>query len=50
VVVLQAEEYERLSRTGALQGSLVQFFANSPLAGPGIQPERQRDFGRAIRL
>jgi prevent-host-death family protein len=50
VVVLQAEEYERLSRTGALQGSLVQFFANSPLAGPGIQPERQRGFGRAIRL
>jgi antitoxin Phd len=50
VVVLQAEEYERLSRPGAPKGSLVQFFADSPLAGLGIQLERQRDFGRAIRL
>jgi prevent-host-death family protein len=50
VVVLPAEEYERLSRQGPLQGSLVQFFADSPLAGSGIQLERQRDFGRAIRL
>jgi prevent-host-death family protein len=50
VVVLQAEEYERLSRPDSPQGSLVQFFADSPLAGSGIQLERRRDFGRAIRL
>ncbi len=50
VVVLPAEEYERLFRSKAHQGSLAQFFANSPLAGSGIQLDRQRDFGRAIDL
>lgn len=50
VVVLSAEEYDRLSRSTARHGSLVQFFAESPLAGSGIRLERQRDFGRAIRL
>ena len=50
VVVIPAEEYERLSRSKARQGSLVQFFADSPLAGSGIQLDRQRDFGRAIKL
>ena len=50
VVVIPAEEYERLSRPGAPNGSLVQFFADSPLVGSGIQLERQRDFGRVVRL
>jgi antitoxin Phd len=50
VVVLPVEEYERLSASRALQGSLARFFAESPLAGSGIQLERQRDFGRTIRL
>jgi prevent-host-death family protein len=50
VVVLPAEEYERLSRSKARQGSLVQFFADSPLAGSGIRLDRPRDLGRAIRL
>jgi prevent-host-death family protein len=50
VVVIPAEEYERLSRPGAPKGSLVQFFADSPLVGSGIQLERQRDFGRVVRL
>ena len=51
VVVLPAEEYERLSRSGAArQGSLVRFFADSPLAGSGIQLDRPRDFGRPIDL
>jgi hypothetical protein len=49
-VVLPAEDYERLSAPKAPQGSLVRFFADSPLAGSGIRLERQRDFGRAIRL
>src|SRR3954466_9680089 len=48
VVVLPAEEFERLSRSKTHQGSLVQFFADSPLAGLGIRLERQRDFGRTI--
>ena len=50
VVVLLAEEYERLSRSKANQGSLARFFAESPLAGSGIQLDRQRDFGRAVDL
>jgi len=50
VVVLPAEEYERLSRARTRQGSLVKFFADSPLAASGIQLDRKRDFGRAINL
>jgi prevent-host-death family protein len=50
VVVLPAEEYERLSRSKARQGSLVRFFAGSPLAGSGIQLDRPHDFGREIAL
>jgi len=50
VVVIPAEEYERLSAPKARQGSLAQFFANSPLAGSGIQLDRPRDFGRDIEL
>ena len=46
VVVLPAEEYERLSRARAREGSLVQFLANSPLAGSGIRLDRERDRGR----
>jgi hypothetical protein len=49
-VLISAEEYERLSQSKARQGSLVQFFADSPLAGTEIQLERPRDFGREIDL
>jgi hypothetical protein len=37
VVVLPAEDYERLSAPKAPQGSLARFFADSPLAGSGIR-------------
>ena len=50
VVVLPAEEYERLSKPKGRPGSLVQFFAESPLAGSGIQLDRPRDYGRAVKL
>jgi antitoxin Phd len=50
VVVLPAEEYERLSRAKTRQGSLARFFADSPLAGSGIQLDRPRDLGRTIDL
>lgn len=50
VVVLPAEEYERLLNAHAQKGSLVRFFADSPLAGSGIQLERQRDYGRTVEL
>jgi antitoxin Phd len=48
VMVLSAEEYERLSKARA--GSLAQFFADSPLAGSGIDLERVRDYGRNVEL
>lgn len=50
VVVLGAEEYERLTRPKARKGSLVEFFANSPLAGSGIQLERPADYGTTVDL
>jgi prevent-host-death family protein len=50
VVVLPAEEFERLSGSKARQGSLAQFFAESPLAGSGIQLDRPRDLGRPVKL
>ena len=49
VVVVPAEEYERLSGRGGRKGSLVQFFARSPLAGSGICLEREADYGRTVR-
>jgi len=50
VVVLPAEEYARLTRPKAQQGSLARFFATSPLRGSGIDLDRPRDLGREIEL
>jgi prevent-host-death family protein len=49
VVVLPAEEFERLSGRER-RDSLVEFFANSPLAGSGIVLERREDYGRPVSL
>src|SRR5579863_1318050 len=50
VVVLSAEEYARLAESEAPKGSLVDFFAASPLRGSGIDLDRRRGFGRDVRL
>lgn len=50
VVVLPAEEFARLTGAEARKGSLVDFFAESPLRGSGIDFGRPRDLGREIRL
>lgn len=50
VVVLSAEEFARLTGAKARKGSLVEFFAASPLRGSGIDLRRSRDFGRQIDL
>ncbi len=50
VVVLPAEEYARLAESEARKGSLVEFFAASPLRGSGIDLDRLPDFGRDIKL
>lgn len=50
VVILPAEEFERLSARSRQPQSLVRFFAESPLAKAKIELKRKRDFGRAIEL
>jgi antitoxin Phd len=50
VVILPAEEFERLSARSRQPQSLVQFFAESPLAKVRIDLKRKRDFGRTITL
>jgi len=50
VVVVAAEEYERLTRRKKQTGSLVEFFAKSPLAGLDLNLEREPDFGRPVEL
>jgi antitoxin Phd len=50
VVILPAEEFERLSMRSRQPQSLVQFFADSPLAKVKIDLKRKRDFGRRVKL
>jgi antitoxin Phd len=50
VVVLPAEEFERLRGRSRQPQSLVQFFAESPLAKIKIDLERRPDYGRAVEL
>lgn len=48
VVVRAAEDYERLVADKARRGSLIEFFARSPLAPAGIKLDRPRDYGRTV--
>jgi hypothetical protein len=50
VVVLAAEEFARLAEAEGRKGSLVEFFAASPLRGSGIDLSRRSDFGREVDL
>ena len=50
VVVLPAEQFERLTRRAREPRSLVQFFAESPLAGLKLDIRRSKDAGREIKL
>jgi len=50
VVVLSAEEFARLAGAEPRIGSLVEFFAASPLRDSGIDLGRSRDFGRELDL
>ena len=47
VVIVSVEEWEQKSRR---QGSLANFLAQSPLAGAGLELERDVDSGRDISL
>jgi prevent-host-death family protein len=50
VVILPAEEFERLAGRTRQPRSLVRFFAESPLAGAAVDLERKPDYGREIKL
>lgn len=50
VVILPAEEYALLARSETRRGGLAEFFAASPLRGSGIDLDRPRDLGRALKL
>jgi antitoxin Phd len=50
VVVLPAEEFERLRARSRQPQSLVEFFAKSPLSRVRIDLERNPDDGRTIEL
>lgn len=50
VVVLQAEEFERLQARSAQPQSLVEFFAKSPLAQVTLDLDRRPDYGRDVDL
>ena len=49
VVIVQAEEFERLTRARHPE-SLVEFFAKSPLAEVDLRLDRRSDYGRDIEL
>jgi antitoxin Phd len=50
VVVVAADEFQRLKRRSKQPESLVEFFAKSPLAGVDLDLERDEDLGRDIEL
>ena len=50
VVILPAEEFERLLSRARQPQSLVQFFAESPLARVKLNLKRKPDFGRRVKL
>jgi PHD/YefM family antitoxin component YafN of YafNO toxin-antitoxin module len=50
VVILAAEEYERMARRATQAASLSRFFAESPLAGAHLDLRRAADYGREVEL
>jgi antitoxin Phd len=50
VVVVKADEFERLKSRSRQPGNLVRFFSESPLAQVDLDLERPRDYGRKVIL
>jgi antitoxin Phd len=50
VVVLPAEEFERLKARTRQPAGLVEFFAQSPFAKYSVEIERDADYGRDVEL
>jgi len=50
VVILPAEEYDRLNTRSRQAVNLVKFFAESPLRHAGLKLQRRPDYGRETEL
>jgi antitoxin Phd len=50
VVMLPAEDFEALTARAEQPKSFMQFLAESPLVGSGIDLEREEDYGRDVDL
>src|ERR1017187_1582348 len=50
VVIVPVEEFDRLTARTRQPQSLVEFFAQSPLAGVDLDLERKPDYGRKVKL
>jgi prevent-host-death family protein len=50
VVIIPAEEFDRLTARSKQPQTLSQFFAQSPLAKANLDLERVPDFGRKLEL
>jgi antitoxin Phd len=50
VVIIPAEEFERLTARSTQPLTLSQFFAQSPLAKANLDLERVPDYGRKVEL
>jgi len=50
VVILPAEEFDRLTARAHQPRSLVEFLAQSPLAKTRLNFKRNRDYGRKVAL
>lgn len=50
VVILPIEQYKKLAARSKQPESIVQFFAESPLAEAELELERVPDYGRAVDL
>lgn len=50
VVILPAEEFERLATRARQPQRLAEFFAQSPLAEFSVRFEREPDYGREVEL
>jgi len=50
VVIVPAEEFEKLTARRRQPKSLVEFFRRSPLRGTNLDLKREPDYGRDIKL
>jgi prevent-host-death family protein len=49
VVVVQAEEFDRMTTRAQQPGSLVEFFSSAPTGGKPLDLARKRDVTRTIK-